>query len=473
MRALFKANPTMNNNRPLIIAGIVSLALIIFLLIAKKQGWIGESDAAKVAVEKVTRRTIVETVAASGKVQPETEVKISPDVPGEIIELPVKEGDRVKKGQLLVKIDPDIQKSNVERLDAALNTAKANVANAKSRVSQAKSQFTNASALYERNRKLFEQKVISQQEYDAAVASYEVAKNEVDAAEESVKAAEFNVQSARAALQEAKKNLTRTTIVSPVNGVISKLAVRKGERVVGTSQMPGTEIMTIANLNEMEVKVDVNENDIVRVGVGDSADVEVDAYIGKKFRGIVTSIANSANVTGALVDQVTNFEVKIRILQESYKDLKNDKQSKKTSPFRPGMSATVEIQTKTATNVLSVPIQAVTSRTAKDTLEADENKRKEFEKEEFVDSKEENDKKIISANKEEIRECVFVHQNGKAKLTYVKTGIQDNNYIEIVEGLEENTEVITAPYSQVSKQLKNGSAVKAVDEKELYGKKKK
>ena len=302
---------------------------------------------------------------------------------------------------------------------------------------------------------------------------FEVSKNEVEAAKQNVSGADFSVKSANAALQEAKKNLTRTTIFSPVNGTISKLSVEKGERVVGTSQMAGTEIMTIANLNEMEVNVDVNENDIVRVGVGDSADIEVDAYIGRKFRGVVTSIANSANVTGAMVDQVTNFEVKIRILQESYKDLVNEKQPL-LSPFRPGMSATVEIRTKTAKNILTVPIQAVTSRTAADTLDADEQKKKkEFEEKEFADAPEEGDKKVVAETEKEVKECVFILENGKAKLVYVKTGIQDNNYIEIISGLKENTEVITAPYSQVSKLLKESDAVQVVDEKDLYGKKKK
>ncbi|MCG3167924.1 MAG: Macrolide export protein MacA [Bacteroidia bacterium] len=462
----------MKNNRLLIIAGIATVILIIALIIGKKQGWIGKSDATEVSIEKVTKRTIVETVAASGKVQPEAEVKITPDVPGEIIELTVKEGDKVTAGQLLVRIDPDIQQSNVERLEAAMNTAKANLANAKSRKAQVDAQFTNAKALYERNKKLFEQKVISEQEMDAATSSFEVAKNEVEAAKQNVSGADFNVKSANAALQEAKKNLTRTTIFSPVNGTISKLSVEKGERVVGTSQMAGTEIMTIANLNEMEVNVDVNENDIVRVGVGDSAEIEVDAYIGRKFRGVVTSIANSANVTGALVDQVTNFEVKIRILQESYKDLVNEKQPL-LSPFRPGMSATVEIRTKTAKDVLTVPIQAVTSRSASDTLDPEE--KEKFKKDEFADADEsmQQEKTIVVEKEEEVKECVFVLENGKAKLVYVKTGIQDNNYIEIVSGLEENTQVITAPYSQVSKLLKAGDEVQVVDEKELYGKKKK
>ncbi len=462
----------MKNNRLLIIAGIATVILIIALVIGKKQGWVGKSDAAEVSIEKVTKRTIVETVAASGKVQPEAEVKISPDVPGEIIQLTVKEGDKVKKGQLLVRIDPDIQQSTVERLEAGLNTAKASLANAKSRKAQVDAQFTNAKALYERNKKLFDQKVISEQEFDAATSTYEVARNEVEASNESVNGADFSVKSAKAALQEAQKNLTRTTIFSPVNGTISKLSVEKGERVVGTSQMAGTEIMTIANLNEMEVNVDVNENDIVRVGIGDSAEIEVDAYIGRKFRGVVTSIANSANVTGALVDQVTNFEVKIRILQESYKDLVNEKQPK-LSPFRPGMSATVEIRTKTAKDILSVPIQAVTSRTASDSLN-DENKEK-LKKDEFADGNEDMqpEKKTVVEKEEEVKECVFILENGTAKLVYVKTGIQDNNYIEIIEGLEENTQVITAPYSQVSKLLKNGTEVEVVDEKELYGKKKK
>ncbi len=463
----------MKNNKLLIIAGIATVIIIIALIIGKKQGWIGKSDTTEVSIEKVTKRTIVETVAASGKVQPEAEVKISPDVPGEIIELTVKEGDKVIAGQLLLRIDPDIQQSTVERLEAGLNTSKATLANAKSRKAQVDAQYTNAKALYERNKKLFEQKVISEQEYDAATSSYEVAKNEVEAAKQNVNGADFSVKSAQAALQEAKKNLTKTTIFSPVSGTISKLSVEKGERVVGTSQMAGTEIMTIANLNEMEVNVDVNENDIVRVGVGDSADIEVDAYIGRKFRGVVTSIANSANVSGALVDQVTNFEVKIRILQESYKDLVNEKQPL-LSPFRPGMSATVEIRTKTSKDILSVPIQAVTSRSANDTLMPEEKKeKKKFKEKEFADATEESEKKTVAETEVEVKECVFVLENGKAKLVYVKTGIQDNNYIEIISGLQENTEVITAPYSQVSKLLKAEDEVQVVDEKELYGKKKK
>ncbi len=461
----------MKNNKLLIVAGIATVILIIALVVGKKQGWLGKSDATEVSIEKVTKRTIIETVAASGKVQPEAEVKISPDVPGEIIELTVKEGDKVTAGQLLVRIDPDIQRSNVERLEAGLNTAKASLANARSRKAQVDAQFTNAKALYERNKKLYEQKVLSEQEFDAATSTYEVAKNEVEASKQSASGAEFSVKSAQAALQEAQKNLTKTTIFSPVNGTISKLSVEKGERVVGTSQMAGTEIMTIANLNEMEVNVDVNENDIVRVGIGDSAEIEVDAYIGRKFRGVVTSIANSANVTGALVDQVTNFEVKIRILQESYKDLVNEKQPL-LSPFRPGMSATVEIRTKIAKGILSVPIQAVTSRSEGDTLDS---KDKKFKKQEFADGNEDMqpEKKTVVEVLEDVKECVFVLENGKAKLVYVKTGVQDNNYIEIISGLQENTEVITAPYSQVSKLLKEGDEVQVVEEKELYGKKKK
>ncbi len=453
------------NKKLLIAIGIVVLVVIV-LGIGKKQGWIGPSTAIKVTTEKVAERTITEIVTASGKIQPETEVAISPDVAGKIIALPVKEGDKVTKGQLLVKINPDIYVATVERLEATLNTSKANLANSQARFEQVKAQFENAKQSFERNKKLFEQETISQAEYDAAVSSFKTAEAEVKAAEESINAAEFNVKSAAAGLQEAMDNMGRTTIYSPVDGTISKLNFEVGETVVGTQQMMGSEIMTIANLNEMEVQVEVNENDIIRVGMNDSVDIEVDAYYERKFKGVVTSIANSANVSGMSLDEVTNFEVKIRVLKESYTDLENEKQPG-MSPFRPGMSASVDIKTKTVENVLSVPLQAVTTRD----LNKDEDKDKERKNEKR--KTEEDEQEYQEANsgkkdKERIEECVFVNKNGTAVRKVVKTGIQDSEYIQLLEGLEKGEEVVTGPYTAVSKELKEDDNLEIVDEEELY-----
>lgn len=458
-------------NKKLIFALIGAAIVAVLLIVAKKKGWIGQPDAKKVTVEKVEKRDITETVTASGKIQPEAEVTISPDVAGKIIELPVKEGDKVNEGQLLVKINPDIYEATVKRLEASLNTAKANLSNSQARLQQVKAQFDNAEASYNRNKQLYEEKTISKSDYDAALSSFKTADGEVDAAIQSVRAAEFNVKSAEAGLQEAKDNLSKATIYSPVSGTISKLNFEVGETVVGTQQMMGSEIMTIANLNEMEVQVEVNENDIIRVGFGDSVLIEVDAYLDREFKGIVTSIANSANITGTSLDEVTNFEVKIRMIKESYADINNEKQPG-FSPFRPGMSASVEIQTKTVRNALSVPLQAVTTRDAK-LMEKDEKekgKRKgppkdEDESEEGPEFEETEDK---STGKEKIEECVFVLKNGKAIKRVVTTGIQNTEFIAVETGLEEGEEVITGPYSLVSKILKDGDEVQQVSERVLY-----
>jgi HlyD family secretion protein len=292
---------------------IFTLALIVFLVVGKSAGWFGKGDVIKVATEKAGKRSIIETVTASGKVEPETEVKISPDVSGEIVELPVKVGDRVTKGQLLAKIKPDIYESLLERSDAAVSTAKANLLSAKARQDQTKSQFDVAELNFNRNKKLFDQKLISSAEFETVKSSFDAAKGEYESAVQNVKAAEYNVTSAEAALKESRDNLLKTSIFSPVDATISKLNNRKGERVVGTSQFAGTEIMSLSNLNEMQVNVDVNENDIVRVNLNDTALIEVDAYPDRKFKGLVTEVANSANVIGTSADQVTNFKVLIRV----------------------------------------------------------------------------------------------------------------------------------------------------------------
>jgi len=450
----------MKKNIWIIIVGVVLTLLIVML---KNSG----SKAINVATEKASKRSITELVSANGKIQPEVEVKISSDVSGEIVELYVKEGDQVKKGDLLCKINPLIYESNSSRMVATLNGAKANLANAKARLEQIKASFLNTETTYNRNKKLFDQGAISQADFDAAKAAYEGAKADVRAAEENVNASDFNVKSTEASLKEANDNLAKTNIYSPVNGTVSKLNKEKGERVVGTAQMEGTEIMRLANLNEMEVSVDVNENDIVRVHFNDTALIEVDAYLGRKFKGIVTEIANSANTTGVTAEQVTNFTVKIRILQESYLDLLAENNNR--APFRPGMSATVDIQTKRVTNAITVPIQAVTTRADSSAVEGKNIGTQDNDSEEgdivVTDSKErvEDISTLIK-----IEECVFVYVDGKAKMVKVKTGIQDNNYIQIVSGINDGDEIISAPYSAISKQLKEGLEVNKVDKSELF-----
>lgn len=450
---------------------IITVALIVFLVVGKSAGWFGKGDAIKVATEKAAKRNIIETVTASGKVEPETEVKISPDVSGEIVELPIKVGDRVTKGQLLAKIKPDIYESLLERSDAAVSTAKANLLSAKARQDQAKSQLNNSELNFNRNKKLFEQKMISSAEFENVQGAFDAAKGEYEAAVQNVKASEYNVNSAGAALRESRDQLLKTSIFSPVDATISKLNNRKGERVVGTSQFAGTEIMSLSNLNEMQVNVDVNENDIVRVNLNDTALIEVDAYPDRKFKGIVTEVANSANIIGKSADQVTNFTVLIRVLKESYNDLMSKDNAAKPV-FFPGMSATVEIQTKRASNVIAVPIQAVTTRdttsekkpVVKDKKDKTENKEMEVNSSGEISSaklpEEEKDKKKT--------ECVFVIEKGKAKLKAVKIGIQDLNYMQIDSGLTGNEEVITAPYNALSRSLKDGSLIEVVKKEELF-----
>lgn len=451
----------MKKKKLYIIIAVVVTVLLIILSIGRKKGWFGDGSSIKVCTEIATKRTIVEIVSANGRIQPEVEVKISPDVGGEIVELYVKEGDEVKKGDLLAKVNPEIYKSNYERIAATLNTQKANLSNSKARLLQAEAQFINAVATFERNKKLWKQKVISESDYDAAKSAYEVAKAEVFAAKELVNAAGFSVKSSEASVKEAFENLTKTIIKAPTDGTIYSLMVEKGERVVGTSQFSsGTEIMRIANLNIMEVSVEVNENDIVRVSVNDTSLIEVDAYLNRKFKGVVTEIANSANITGLSADQVTNFDVKIRILQSSYSDLISET-TPNLSPFRPGMSATVDIQTETVIDVLTVPIQAVTTREDSTGRKVRKfNAENEDEKEYLKKKDKEEDDEFI--------EYVFIYEEGVAMMQKVKTGVQDNTYIHIIEGLNEDHEVIVGPYRAVTKRLKNNDKVTKVDKEDLF-----
>jgi HlyD family secretion protein len=444
----------------LIFGGIGLLVILIILAATKKKG----SGETRVITELVTNRTIVETVSANGKIQPEVDVKISPYISGEVVELYVIEGAKVKKGDLLAKIDPEIYISNYQRIEASLQMQKANLANAKARLAQSQAQFIKAEEDFKRSKKLFDQNVISQSDFDAASSAFTVAKEEVTAAKENVNAAEFSVSSSEASLREGKENLTRTSIYAPNDGTVSRLSVEKGERVTGASQFSsGTEIMRIANLERMIVLVEVNENDIVRVNLNDTCVIEVDAYLNNKFMGVVTEIATSAKVTGISADQVTNFEVKILILEDSYKEMVKENDLIR-SPFRPGMSATVDIQTETAFNILTVPIQAVTTRadtSGKEIAKAGEEK-------DETQGEEDESSKVKKQKENDLKEYVFLYQNGTAKMVSVVTGIQDKMNIQILQGLEKDQEVITGPYRAVSKNLKDGDKVKKVDKKDLF-----
>jgi HlyD family secretion protein len=412
-----------------LLIGVV-VALIVLLIVLSKTGVIGNKDKGKsVEIASVNSSTIVETVSATGKIQPEIEVKISSEVSGEIIALNVKEGQVVKKGDLLVKINPDLYTSGYNRTLSNLSVTKANL-------TQTDASFKEAKANYDRNKILFDKGIISKSDWDKAVASFEVAKA-------NKQSAYFNVQSASATVNEAKDNLGRTTIYAPADGTISVLNVELGERVLGTQQMTGTEILRVANLNNMEVEVDVNENDIVKIKVGNEAKVEVDAYLKKQFKGIVTSISNSASST-LTADQVTNFKVKVRILKESYQDLLEGK-PETYSPFRPGMTATVDIITKTRANVLAVPISSVV-------VKSDTSAVKGFKVEE------EDEKKAVPKSDKKL-ECVFVKVGNKAKIRIIKTGIQDDANIEVLTGLKKGDVVITGPYATVSKDLNSGDIV--------------
>ncbi len=427
-----------------------TIILIILVIIGPKIGLMEKGKAYEVQTAKAIKRTITEIITASGKIQPEVEVKISSDVSGEIVELFVKEGDEVKKGQLLAKIKPDVYISSLQRMEASLESAKANLGNAKARLAQIEAQFIQTELTFNRNKKLFEQGAISQAEYDNSLSAYKMAKAEVEAARQSVLAAEYTVKSAEASLNEANANLIKTNIFAPMSGTISKLNVKLGERVVGTMQMAGTEMMRIADLNVMEVIVTVNENDIVRIHMYDTAYIEVDAYPNELFKGIVTSISNSSltntNLTSTInTDQVASYEIKIRVLPESYEKLVN---SSNKYPFRPGMSATVEIHTRTEYNVLAIPVQAVTTRP--DSI---------FKN---TDSLYEQKKKLV--------ECVFkVKADKTVEIARIETGIQDDQWIHIKSGINESDEVVRGPFNILSKKLKNGDKVKIIENNYLRG----
>ncbi|WP_423819919.1 efflux RND transporter periplasmic adaptor subunit [Salinimicrobium sp. TIG7-5_MAKvit] len=412
-----------------IIVGI-AVVVIVLLVVGKKAGWFGKSGNFKeVEVTEVQRFDVIEKVSATGKIQPEVEVKLSSEVSGEIIELPVVEGQQVEKGDLLVRVNPEIYQSNLERVRAGLQ-------NVRSSLSQAEASLKEAESNYQRNQSLFEKGIISKAEWDRIVSAYEVA-------QANRQAAFYSVRSAEASVNEAVENLGRTNIYAPMSGTISSLDAELGERVVGTQQMAGTEILRVADLSDMEVEVDVNENDIVKVSIGDSTIVEVDAYLKQEFKGVVTEISNSANAT-ATADQVTNFKVKVRIVKESYDHLLEGK-PENFSPFRPGMTATVDIITNRRDDVIAVPISAVV-------VKADTS----------AGSRTNSEEKAL----EELFETVYVKEGDEAKVRVVETGIQDDSRIEIKEGLETGEMVITGPYNTVTKILKPGDKVEVKGEKE-------
>lgn len=416
--------------------GVLLLAIVL-LVVGKKAGWFGTELTVKVLAGNVERQIITEKITANGKIQPMTKVKISPDVSGEIIELFVKEGDPVNPGDPLVVIKPDLYRSALSRSEAALNSSHA-------RLAQTEAQLIERDLAFKRAQQLYQSQTIPKAEFETAQAAFKVTEAEV-------KAARFSVKSAEATVAEAREQLTKTRIFAPIAGIVTLLDVEKGERVVGTNMYAGTEMMVIADLDKMEVQVDVNENDIVKVNLGDTALVEVDAYLNRKFRGVVTEIANSARTAGTTTDQVTNFEVKILLLHDSYADLIDSTRTGK-SPFRPGMSATVDIMTLTRSGILAVPVQAVTTRLKNDTTH----------REATVPN---------AANRpvdDEKEEVVFRIKDNRAYKAVVISGIQNNTHIEITEGLTEGEQIVTGPYNAVSKTLKDSLLVKIVTEAELY-----
>ena len=436
---------------------IIVAVMILIFIIGRITGLFGGKKAIIVVVDKAQKRTIYEIVTANGKIQPEKEIKVSADVSGEIVELYIKEGDSIKQGQILLKIKPDIYVSGKDRAVAAVNTVKANYGNALAKLDQIIAQFNQSQLSYERNKKLWEQGAISKSDWDASIASYEISKANIEASKQDVKSAEYNVQSAEASLKEANERLIKTSVFSPIDGMITKLIIEKGERVAGTDMMAGTEMLRVADLKKMEVKVDVNENDIVRVHLGDTAIIEVDAYLDHKFNGIVTEIANSANTSSQIsVDQVTSFDVKIMLLENSYKHLIT---SDRPFPFRPGMTATADIQTQKKESILSVPVEAITARLDSELI----------------------NKTIIKSSIQKVKaldneipklsEIVFVNDKSIARERKVKTGIQDNNFIEIIGGIKENEEIVIAPFSAISKKLKDNTLIRVVDKKDLFNEK--
>jgi HlyD family secretion protein len=444
----------MKNNRLLIIIGVV-LVIAVALVVAKKKGWLGDSGTKQVAVEKAQRRSIIETVTASGKIHPETEVKISSEVSGEIILLNVKEGDSVKKGELLIEINPVIYESLVSQAQAGLSQVRANKLAAEATYNSSKILYDQAIVTFNRQKQLHDEKIIADADFDMATNTLKNAETTLATTKEQLNAAVFNINNSQAQLSQANDNLIKTRIYAPMTGIVSLSSVKLGERVVGTAQMAGTELIRIADLDHMQAEVDVSENDVLKVKIGDTASVEVDAYLNKKFKGLVSEIAYSSTSSATAVvstSQAINFTVKVKLLKDSYAEL-IDAAHGQEYPFRPGMSATVDIKTNEKTNILTVPIQSVTTREDKDD--------KATGKAKPADDNNTDDKKTVN-------ELVFAVDNGKAKSITVTTGIQDANYIEVLSGLKEGETIIKAPFKLISKTLKDGDYVQIVNEKDLF-----
>lgn len=443
-----------SNKTLYIIIGVVAV-LILFLIIGKSAGLIGKPKTIEVETSKAKKVSIVEKVSASGTVQPVIEVKLAPEVSGEIIELRVEDGDSVKQGEVLVKIRPDIVISQLERSEAALSQQLANLESTKAALARAQATFTRAKQDYERQEKLWNEKVISEADWQLAQQNFKVATNDLKSAEQSVEAAKYVVNSTEAGVKESRENVRRTSVVAPMSGTVSKLNVKQGERVVGTAQMAGTEMLRIADLNKMEVRVNVNENDIVRVHLGDSVIIDVDAYssTGKEFKGVVTNIANTAR-DKVSADAITEFEVRILILQSSYAELVK---AGNKYPFRPGMTASVDIITTRKDNVLSVPLAAVTTR-------APEGEKNNVSQNQDNDRPQVTDSSKPKAEKKQDKVVVFLFDNGVAKMVEVKTGISDYDNIEITSGLPDSAVVITGPFLDVSKRLKDGDKISVKQE---------
>lgn len=429
------------------IAGALVVLILLTVMVTQSS-----DDGIKVAVEAATEQTIIETVTASGKIYPETEVAISPEVSGEIIALPIKEGDTVRQGDLLLKINPVIYSSMVNQAEAAVQQSRAGVSNSQEMVKQMKAQYELAKLNYDRNQTLHREKVISTLELEQSESNYKTAKASYEAALANVQGGQYGVKGAAANLSQAEANLRKTIISAPTTGVVSALHVKLGERVVGTAQMAGTNLLTIADLSRIEVRVDVSETDIAKVKLGDTTLIEADAYRSTPFTGVVSKIAVSSTGTGSALqsantDQVTNYTVHILILPQSYSSLLDNN---KKFPFKPGMSASVEIQTRKVRQTLSVPVNAVTTR-------------------DYPDS--------VKSHKEDknraVRQVVFVYDeaNKKVVLRDIKTGLQDNQFIQITDGLKKGEKVVVAPYGAIARLLKEGTVVSVTSKEKLYEKK--
>ena len=418
-------------NRIILISTLVAVALFGS---AWAMGLLKGEKAVEVETARVKEKTIVQKVTASGQLQPAKQIRITADVSGEVIKLPVREGQKVKKGELLARINPDTYEASVEQATASLNNAKANLANAKAQLSQARAQLKNSRQRYQRNKKLLEKEAIAKSEFQQIQSEYESQKEQVEAAKQTVEASRFNVESAKASLDEARDNLRKTKIYAPINGTVSKLSVEAGERVVGTRQMEGTELMRVADLNRMQMNVDVNENDIIRIREGDTAEIEVDAFVNQTFKGIVSQVASSSGsgetsaAAGSSAGEVTNFEVELDVLRSSYRSL-IDSSRQVPTPFRPGMSGMARIRTDRVKQATAVPILAVTTRQKQE-------------------------------RSNELEEVVFRVKNGRARRQSVTTGIQDNYNIQVKSGLATGDTVVSGPYSAVSKTLADSMKIK-------------